>query len=169
MKPVRMLAAAALVLALAACRDAPMPAPAPGEAPKEDSIAPADVSARDAAMPASAEEALDEDPQAELPLEPVAEDLGDPVVDGWAGGWEGPKGSSIWIAKQEVGYDLVITDSHGGTESYHGVGSDQELHFERDGADRSVRAVKGADTFVPELAGKRDCLMVERGEAWCRD
>ena len=147
------------VLAAAACTPAPMPEPAAGTAPPQDSAAPGDVAARDASVLPP--------PGLGAP-EPVANDPGTPVADGWVGDWAGPEGSSLKIEKQEVGYRLVITDLDGPHE-FHGIAAGDVIEFERDGAKEGLRAGDGAATGMKWLAGKRDCLLVKAGEGWCRD
>ena len=149
-----------LALALVACSEAPMPPPGEGTAPKQDSMAPSDVSAQQEAMPAPA--------TPREPLEPVANDLGTRIADGWVGSWQGPEGTSLSIAKQEVGYELVITNLDG-PRSFHGIAADELIEFERDGRTETLRAGDGAATGMKWLADKRDCLVVRTGEGYCRD
>jgi hypothetical protein len=149
-----------LAAALWGCSRTPMPPPAAGEASKEDALAPADVAARGQA-PASL-------PPAELqPAEPVANDLGSAIADNWVGTWQGPEGTYLHLEKQEVGYRLVIASLDGPRE-FHAVAVDQLLQFERDGVTESLHAGDGKGTGMKWLAGKRDCLIVKPGEAYCR-
>ena len=134
------------VALLAGCSPAPMPDPAPGSAPKQDAMAPADVTA----------------------AEPVANDLGTAVADGWLGEWRGPEGTSLRIDKQEVGYALVIANLDGPRE-FHGIAAGEVIEFERDGIAETLRAGDGAATGMKWLAGKKDCLVVKPGEGYCRD
>jgi hypothetical protein len=155
--------AACLLLALAGCGGTPMPPPAPGEASKEDAMAPADVAASDrASMPAAL-------PPPDLqPAEPVANDLSSAIADGWVGEWHGPEGTSLRIAKQEVGYQLIVTNLDGARE-FHGLAADDVVEFDRDGVVETLRAGDGKATGMKWLAGKRDCLVVKAGEGYCRD
>jgi len=152
---------------LMACTPAPMPDPAPGSAPKQDSMAPSDVATRDAAKPEDALPPALPPPELE-PAEPVANDLGTPVADNWVGEWRGPEGTSLRIAKQEVGYEVVVTNLDG-PRSFHGVAAEDVLQFERDGATETLHAGDGAATGMKWLAGKKDCLVVKPGEGYCRD
>ena len=140
----------ACVLA-AACTPAPMPAPAPGSASPHDAMAPSDVAASQSA-----------------PAEPVADDLGSAIVDEWVGEWRGPEGTSLRITKQEVGYEVVVTNLDG-PRQFHGVGYQDVLQFERDGVTEWVRAGDGEATGMKWLAGKERCLVVKPGEGYCRD
>ena len=145
---------------LSACGPAPMPAPASGSAPPQDAMAPSDV-AESAPPPAL--------PPPELGLaEPVATDLGSAIVDRWVGTWTGPEGTSLKLAKQEVGYQLLITNLDGPRE-FHGVAAGEILQFERDGVTETVHASNGLATGMKWLADKQDCLTVKTGEGYCRD
>ena len=152
-----------MLVALAGCGSAPMPPPAAGEAPKQDAMAPGDVAAQDAAATPAALP-----PPDMSPAEPVANDLGSAIVDGWVGEWRGPEGTYLRIAKQEVGYEVTVANLDG-TRDFHGVAVDELLQFERDGATETVHAADGAATGMKWLAGKRDCLVVKPGEGYCRD
>lgn len=137
-------------LLLAACTPAPMPEPSPGSTSPQDSTAPSDVAARD------------------TPAEPVANDLGTAVADGWVGEWKGPEGTSLVITKEQVGYQVVVTNLDG-PRTFAGVGAQDVLQFERDGVTETVRAGDGAATGMKWLADKKDCLVVKPGEGYCRD
>jgi hypothetical protein len=142
-----------IALAAAACTPAPMPA---------------DVAAANAASSASpAPPPALPPPELDAP-EPVANDLGTPVADGWVGEWRGPEGTSLRIRKQEVGYELVITNLDGPRE-FPGVAADEVIEFERDGVTETLRAGNGDATGMKWLAGKKDCLLLRAGEGWCRD
>ena len=141
-------AALPLLLALAAC----------GGTAKEDTPAPSDMAAAPAALP----------PPELQPVEPVANDLGSALADGWVGTWQGPEGTSLKISKQEVGYELTVT-SLDGARDFHAIAVDDLLQFERDGRTETLRAGDGEATGMKWLAGKRDCLVVAAGEGYCRD
>jgi len=149
-------------LAFAACTPRLMPEPAPGNAPKQDAMAPDDVAARDSPAPAALP------PPDMSAAEPVANDLGTPIADSWAGEWRGPEGTSLRIDKQEVGYALRITNLDGPRE-FHGIAADEVIEFERDGAKETIHAGDGAATGMKWLADKQDCLVVRAGEGYCRD
>jgi hypothetical protein len=151
------------LLALGACSKAPMPPPAPGDSSPQDAMAPADVSAGAAVNPAAALP-----PPDMQPVEPVANDLGSATADSWVGTWQGPEGTSLVIAKQDVGYEITITNLDG-PRAFHGVAADELLQFERDGVTETLRAGDGAATGMKWLAGHKDCLVVKSGEGYCRD
>jgi hypothetical protein len=147
-----------LLLALVGCGGGPMPPPAAGDSSKQDTPAPSDMAALSAALP----------PPELQPPEPVANDLGTATADGWVGTWQGPEGTSLKIAKQEVGYEVTVTDLDG-PRIFHGIAVDDVLQFERDDVTESLRAGDGKATGMKWLAGKRDCLVVKAGEGYCRD
>jgi hypothetical protein len=163
----RIALSGSLCALLCACGGPPMPAPAAGDASKQDSMQPADVTAKEMATPGSVSpQAL---PPPEMgPAEPVANDLGTAIADGWVGTWRGPEGTSLQIAKQEVGYQVTVRNLDGPRE-FHGVAVEDLLQFERDGVTETLRAGDGQDTGMKWLAGKHDCLVVKPGEGFCRD
>jgi hypothetical protein len=163
----RRVTAAAYLFALAACSPAPMPPPAAGNAPAQDAMAPSDV-ASGATVSTSARPSALPPPDMGAPAEPVANDLGTKIVDGWVGTWTGPEGTSLKIAKQEVGYEVTVTNLDG-PRQFHGIAADDVLQFERDGTTETVHAGNGAATGMKWLAGKKDCLVVKAGEGYCRD
>jgi len=162
------IAILALATALSACSPAPMPEPAPGAAPPQDAMAPSDVAAGQAAPGTAAPLPPALPPPDMQSAEPVANDLGTAVVDGWTGEWRGPEGTSLKIAKQEVGYEVTVTNLDG-PRVFHGIAADDVLQFERDGTTETVRAGDGAATGMKWLAGRKNCLVVKPGEGYCRD
>jgi hypothetical protein len=166
-KAVRAFALQALpALALAACTPAPMPTPEAGQAPMQDAMAPADVASSASAPSPALPSALP--PPDMAPAEPVANDLGTATADRWVGTWQGPEGTSLRIAKQEVGYQLVIANLDGPRE-FHAIAAGDLLQFERDGKTETLHAGDGKATGMKWLADKRDCLVVSPGEGYCRE
>jgi hypothetical protein len=164
----RRAAAASLAFALAACSPAaPMPPPAAGDAPAQDAMAPSDVAAGGSASKPAPPSVLPP-PDMGAPAEPAANDLGTRIVDSWVGTWTGPEGTSLKIAKQEVGYEVTVTNLDG-PRQFHGIAADDVFQFERDGATETLQAGDGAATGMKWLAGKKDCLVVKPGEGYCRD
>src|SRR5690349_11542966 len=145
MSAMRAATMAGALLFVAACSKAPMPAPAPGPSSPQDVNAPGDVAAAASAMPSALP------PPEMAPAEPVANDLGSAIVDGWVGEWKGPEGTSLRITKQQVGYEVVVTNLDGPRE-FAGVASNDVLQFERDGTTESVHAGDGVATGMKWLA-----------------
>jgi hypothetical protein len=164
----RRVTAAAVVLALAACSPAPMPPPAAGNAPAQDAMAPSDVAAAANASAHAPPPAVLPPPDMGTPAEPVSNDLGTKIVDGWVGTWTGPEGTSLKIDKQQVGYEVTVTNLDG-PRQFHGIAAGDVLQFERDGTTETLHAGNGAATGMKWLAGKKDCLVVKAGEGYCRD
>ena len=152
-------------LLVAACTPAPMPEPSPGSTSPHDSAAPSDVAARDTAA-TNPPPVLP--PPEMAPAEPVANDLGTAIADGWVGEWKGPEGTSLVITKEQVGYQVVVTNLDG-PRTFAGVGAQDVLQFERDGVTETVHAGDGPATGMKWLADKKDCLVVKPGEGYCRD
>ena len=151
-----------LCVALAACGEAPAP-PAPEAAPAPDRQEDASVQP----PPRSALPPPGMAPEEDAP-EPVANDLGTATADAWVGDWVGPEGTSLRVAKEQIGYEVTIT-SLDGPRSFHAFASDEVLQFERDGVLETVRAGDGKATEMKWLEGERHCLVVRPGEGYCRD
>ena len=128
---------------------------------------PADVTDKDMATAASVPPSALPPPELE-PAEPVANDLGTAIADQWVGTWQGPEGTYLKIAKQEVGYQLTVRNLDGPRE-FHGVAVEDLLQFDRDGVTETLHAGDGKATGMKWLAGKHDCLVVKPGEGYCRD
>ncbi|MES2681883.1 MAG: hypothetical protein V4650_00040 [Pseudomonadota bacterium] len=56
-----------------------------------------------------------------------------------------------------------------GAKAYEGRSKLDHITFERDGKAESIRAGTGADTGMKWLAEKKDCLVIQPGEGFCRD
>ena len=160
----RRTVACLLCVALAACGDAPAPPPAPEAASQPD---PQEQVAADVQPPGGALPPPELAPDEEAP-EPVANDLGTATADAWVGDWVGPEGTSLRIAKEQIGYELTVTGLDG-PRSFHAFASDEVLQFERDGVLETVRAGDGKATGMKWLEGERNCLVVKPGEGYCRD
>lgn len=104
-------------------------------------------------------------PIAETAPSPAANDFAD-----WAGRWTGVEGmfldiqptgnGAYWL---EMQYDL---DNYG---TYDGTPAQDGIAFEREGETLLLRAGNGEETGLKYLADKQDCLIVARGEGYCRD
>jgi hypothetical protein len=149
-------------LFVVACSKPPMPDPAPGPSSAADMPAPGDVAAAASANPPALP------PPDMVPAEPVANDLGSAIVDGWVGEWKGPEGTSLRNTKEQVGYAVVVTNLDGPRE-FSGVASNEVLQFERDGVTETLHAGDGQATGMKWLADRKDCLVVKAGEGYCRD
>ncbi len=90
------------------------------------------------------------------------------ATTGMAGKWTGPEGTSLVITPSGNDYDLVITNLDG-PRTFHGTTKADGIAFVRDGKSLSVHRGSGADTSMKWLADKKDCLVVDANEGYCRD
>ncbi|MGY2375498.1 hypothetical protein ACW9IB_13435 [Pseudomonas sp. SDO524_S393] len=98
-----------------------------------------------------------------------------PPTDQWVGRWIGVEGLNLTIAKDDaVGrghylltmqYGLDADDS--GT--FKGEAAEDGIAFTRPDGPQLMRAGDGEATGLKWLAGKKDCLVVNAGEGYCRD
>ena len=88
----------------------------------------------------------------------------------WAGKWTGPEGLYVIITPGEnLKIRLEMQSDLDTKASYEGIGSSDAISFERAGEMLMLRKATGDETGLKYLAGKKDCLMVKRGEGYCRD
>ncbi|KQP12777.1 hypothetical protein [Pseudorhodoferax sp. Leaf267] len=97
------------------------------------------------------------------PAAPVA-----PATDAWLGRWLGPEGTFIDVQKATDGYTLTIRNLDGPL-IFSGTPAGDRIAFQRDGKPQTLRATDGPGTGMKWLQEKKDCLVVEVGEGWCRD
>jgi len=88
----------------------------------------------------------------------------------WAGKWTGVEGVYLVITPTEaerysleMQYDLDNKVTVEGRDSEHGI------KFDRGGKPYSLRRAQGGETGLKWLADKKDCLVVQDGEGYCRD
>ncbi|MET0361762.1 MAG: hypothetical protein ABW048_08440 [Sphingobium sp.] len=93
-------------------------------------------------------------------------------TDAWTGKWVGPEG--LFLTIQPVSgaaghYTIVNRDTLDREASYSGIAEGATIRFVRDSKDLVIRPGSGDDTGFKWLAGKKDCLIVIRGqEGYCR-
>jgi len=85
----------------------------------------------------------------------------------WVGRWMGPEGTYLDVIPAGGAYDIVIRNLNG-ARTFSGHAAADRMHFTRDGVSESIRAGTGADTGMKWLADKSQCLVVKRGEGYCR-
>jgi hypothetical protein len=138
---------------LAGCGDSPPPQPAPLGGTDRSPLGP---DAQQAITPATSPPAM---PALPMP------------TDAFIGRWTGPEGLVLDIRPRpdagERRYDIAITLLDG-TEHHVGRPKLEAIVFDRNGRDASIRAGTGNDTGLKWLAGKRDCLIIQPGEGFCR-
>ena len=105
-------------------------------------------------------------PQTES-AEEKAEILEDRLQE-WMGQWNGPEGTYLKLEKSGDGYGVTIKDLDK-EERYLGVASEMRIRFNRNNQEEYLMLVPGYETGMKWLADKPYCLMVKKGEAYCRD
>ena len=150
MKRIALVAACAL---LAACGSAKQPA---GET---------DAVAANAVVPAEPDIAAIENA-----AENVAASAARLPTDAWIGKWVGVEGLALEISPgPDAGqYALKVTLLDGPT-NFVGTANGETIRFHRDGKDAVIHKASGDETGLKYLAGKKNCLMIEKGEGFCRD
>lgn len=97
-----------------------------------------------------------------------------PPTDKWVGKWVGVEGLNLTIAKDDsigrghylltMQYGLDADDS--GT--FKGEAVEDGIAFTRPDGPQLLRAGDGEATRLKWLADKKDCLIVDTGEGYCR-
>lgn len=91
----------------------------------------------------------------------------------WAGKWIGVEGMFVTITPTDPGkykLQMVATlDDPAQGVSYEGSDAEGGIAFTRAGKAELLRASNGDQTGLKWLAGKKDCLMVQESEGFCRD
>lgn len=86
------------------------------------------------------------------------------------GRWLGANGTILTLAKEkDDAYSVVIRTASNDEDDLPATESNGKLQFRRQNIVETITPGKGKDTGVPELAGKRDCLIIKAGEGYCRD
>lgn len=93
---------------------------------------------------------------------------GQSLPESWLGKWDGPEGTSLQISAAQGSYAVTIKNLDGARTFQAAAGKDQ-LSFERDGVQETIRPTDGAGTGMKWLASKSRCLTVKLGEGFCRD
>lgn len=84
------------------------------------------------------------------------------------GQWDGPEGTSVRIDGAGGKYAVTIRNLDG-PRTFQGRGEGDTILFERDGKALTIRRGDGAATGMKWLADKKNCLIVDAGEGYCRD
>lgn len=85
------------------------------------------------------------------------------------GHWPGIGGNDLLITKlPEAGYIVSFISSKGPITT-NGTLSGDTLVITRDGKDYTLRTGTGADTGVKEFAEKKNCIIVQKSEGYCRN
>lgn len=144
------------LVALAACSKQPA-----AETPKGD--LPANVTSETEVVPDGESTAA-----ADAAAAPAATDAAADLK----GRWTGPEGLFLTVADGgEPGtFDLVVKgnlDSAG--DPFEGRADGDSIVFTRAGKQERIRKSSGDETGLKWLAGKKDCVVINPGEGFCRD
>jgi len=90
------------------------------------------------------------------------------AADRWLGKWAGPEGTFLDLAKNGEQYVITI-QSLDGPNTYQGTPVPKGIEFQRNGKTEIIRAGNGQDTGMKWLLDKKNCLVVQSGEGFCRD
>ena len=90
------------------------------------------------------------------------------VPDQWLGKWIGPEGTFLVLAKNGNKY-VVQIHSLDGAATYEGTSSGDLIEFQRGGKTESIHAGSGQDTGMKWLLDKKNCLIIQTGEGFCRN
>ena len=91
----------------------------------------------------------------------------DPLLNQWLGKWVGPEGTFLELSRD--GNEFVVKiNSLDGPAIYEGTGAGDHIEFQRNGKTESIHAGNGEDSGMKWLLDKRDCLVVKKGEGFCR-
>lgn len=98
-----------------------------------------------------------------------------PPTDKWVGKWIGVEGLYLTIAKDDSigrGHYLLtmkysLDDDAVGT--FKGAANEDGIAFTRADGPQQLSAGDGEATGLKWLADKKDCLIVDTGEGYCRD
>lgn len=110
--------------------------------------------------------ACDKSPQAPKPAPPSVQATLVPETlptDKWVGKWVGVEGLHLTVSK-----DDSIGRGHYLLTMQYGLDADASGTFNRPDGPQVLRAGDGAATGLKWLADKKDCLVVNTGEGYCR-
>ena len=89
-------------------------------------------------------------------------------IDGWMGRWNGPEGTYLELSKSGARYEIRIKDLDK-VQTYDGTAAADSISFERSGKTETIHSGNGEQTGMKWLLDKKDCLVIRRGEGYCRD
>lgn len=103
-----------------------------------------------------------------LPASTSAPAASNDATDNWLGKWIGPEGTYLVLAKNGGKY-VVQINSLDGPANYEGTPNGERIEFQRNGKMESIHAGNGHDTGMKWLLDKKNCLIIQSGEGFCRD
>ena len=99
----------------------------------------------------------------------TAEKMSVSVTEAWLGTWIGVEGTTLTIDPGGPGKVFITGLTLDGPYSFEGAADGDVIHFQRAGAQETIRAGDGAATGLKYLEGKTDCRVIKPGEGFCRD
>jgi len=96
-------------------------------------------------------------------------------TDKWVGKWIGVEGLNLTISKDDsIGRGHYILTMQYGLDAddsgtFNGVATEDGISFTRPDGPQMLSAGDGEATGLKWLADKKDCLVVDTGEGYCRD
>ena len=90
------------------------------------------------------------------------------IPETWLGKWNGPEGTFLQVTKSADKYQITIQDLDG-PRTFDASPAGERLQFMRDGQTETIHAGTGQDAGMKWLLDKKDCLVVKKGEGFCRD
>ncbi len=89
-------------------------------------------------------------------------------IDEWIGRWNGPEGTYLEISKSGDTYEIRIKDLDK-AQTYQGTAAGDTISFERNGRAETIRSGNGEQAGMKWLLDKKNCLVIRKGEGYCRD
>jgi hypothetical protein len=86
----------------------------------------------------------------------------------WLGKWDGPEGTFLEVTKSADKYQITIRDLDG-PRTFDASPAGDRLQFTRDGQVETIHEGSGQDAGMKWLLDKKNCLVVKKGEGFCRD
>jgi len=90
------------------------------------------------------------------------------IPESWLGKWDGPEGTFLQVSKANDKYQVTIQNLDG-PRTFDATPADGKLHFVRDGQSESIHSGNGEDAGMKWLLDKKNCLVVRKGEGFCRE
>ncbi|WP_426211754.1 hypothetical protein [Massilia sp. TWP1-3-3] len=84
------------------------------------------------------------------------------------GRWSGPEGTFL-LVEGEGGKYVVTVQNLDGPRTFDAKGAGDSVTFVRDGKTMTIKPTNGAGTGMKWLAKRKDCVVIEAGEGFCRD
>lgn len=87
----------------------------------------------------------------------------------FTGKWTGPEGTALTITQLGAGNNYTVTvQDLDGPRDFPGTATADGITFTRDGKALTIHHGTGAETGMKWLADKKDCLVVDANEGYCR-